>query len=203
MSFEKVKENLEKRGFIVRVFATGAEAAAYLNKEIDGVSVACGGSVTVSELGLLDSLATHNEVWSHGDPKQVEKYGVEFLRQKAMTTEAYICSANGLSEGGQIVNIDGRGNRIASTAFGHNRVYFVIGKNKLAPDLEGAIWRARNIAAPKNAQRLHMKTPCAVRADKCYDCASPDRICSGFMILERVMRGQKTEVLLVEEELGY
>ena len=82
-------------------------------------------------------------------------------------------------------------------------MYLIIGRNKLASTYEEAIWRARNIAAPKNAQRLQVKTPCAVRGDRCYDCKSPERLCRGLVTLWAPMAGMQTEVLLVEEELGF
>ena len=78
----------------------------------------------------------------------------------------------------------------------------MIGKNKLAPTFEEALWRARNIAAPKNAQRLGKKTPCAVKGDRCYDCKSPDRICRGLVVNWGPMMGKEAEVILVDEELG-
>lgn len=195
MSFEAVKRNLEARGFRVKVFATGAEAAAYLNGAIDGVSVGIGGSLTVQELGLGDTLAAHNELHWHwsGGPEE---------RPRAAAAQVYITSANGLAETGEIINIDGAGNRVASTLYGHQKVYFVIGRNKLAPTYDEALWRARNIAAPKNAQRLGKKTPCAIKGDRCYDCRSPERICRGLVVLWGPMLGIDTEVILVDEELG-
>ena len=110
-----------------------------------------------------------------------------------------------LAETGELVNIDGVGNRVASTLYGHRRVYFVVGRNKVAPDYDAALWRARNIASPKNAQRIGVQTPCAAKGDKCYDCKSPQRICRGLVVLWEPMMGmeQSTEVLLVDEELGY
>ena len=196
MPFEAVKKNLEARGFQVRVFATGAEAAAYLDGAIDGVSVGIGGAVTVRELGLYDKLAAHNEMHWHwaGGPEE---------RTAAMQTQVYITSANGLTETGEIINIDGSGNRVAATLYGHQKVYFIIGRNKLAPTYDEALWRARNIAAPKNAQRLGRKTPCAVRGDRCYDCKSPERICRGLVVLWGPMREMGTEIVLVDEDLGY
>lgn len=196
MAMETVKQNLEARGYSVRVFATGAEAAEYLNSVIDGTSVGFGGSMTLKNLGLYESLGTHNEVYWHW-----VKGGEE--RVRAMQTDVYLTSANGLAETGEIINIDGIGNRVASTLFGHKKVYFVIGKNKLAPTYDEALWRARNISAPKNAYRLQTKTPCAVKGDRCYDCKSPDRICQGLVVLWGAMTGMETEVLLVDEELGY
>ena len=87
--------------------------------------------------------------------------------------------------------------------YGHRKVYLVIGRNKLAEDYDSALWRARNVAAPKNAQRLNCKTPCAVKGDRCYDCKSPDRICCGLVVLWRPMMGQDIEIILVDEDLGY
>lgn len=196
MSFETVKKSLEARGFSVKVFATGAEAAAYLDGVIDGTSVGIGGSRTVQELGLYDKLAAHNEVYWHWVNGPAD-------RTRAAAAQVYITSANGLAETGEIINIDGAGNRVAATLFGHQKVYFIIGRNKLAPSYEEALWRARNIAAPKNAQRMGRKTPCAIKGDRCYDCKSPDRICRGLTVLWEAMLGLDTEVLLVDTELGF
>ena len=111
-------------------------------------------------------------------------------------------SANGLAEAGEIVNIDGTGNRVSATLFGHEKVYIVIGRNKLAPTYEAAVYRARNVAAPQRARQLGKKTPCAVKADRCYDCRSPERVCRALVTLWGPMLGMETEVLLVDEDLG-
>ena len=196
MSFEAVKKNLEARGFSVKTFTAAPQAAAYLNSAIDGVSVGFGGSLTLKDMGLYELLESHNQVcwhWVNG-PED---------RAKAMSTQVYITSANGLAETGEIINIDGSGNRVAATLFGHEKVYFVIGRNKLAATYDDALWRARNIASPKNAQRLGVKTPCAIKGDRCYDCKSPDRICRGLVVLWEPMMGTETEVILVDEDMGY
>jgi len=86
--------------------------------------------------------------------------------------------------------------------FGHETVYYVIGRNKLAPTYEEAVWRARNVAAPRRAQQMGRKTPCAIKADRCYDCKSPDRVCRGMTTLWAPMTGMSAEVLLIDEELG-
>ena len=193
--FDTVKQNLETRGFSVRTFATAAEAAAYLNEAIDGKTVGFGGSVTLKDMGLYELLGSHNEVhwhWVNGPGE----------RKAAVQTQVYLSSANGLAETGEIINIDGGGNRVASTLYGHEKVYLVIGRNKLAPTYDEALWRARNIASPKNAQRLGRKTPCAVKGDRCYDCKSPERICRGLVVLWGPMMGMETEVILVDEDLG-
>jgi len=191
----KLTENLEQRGFSVRSFATAKEATDYLDREIDGVSVGFGGSMTVQEMGLYPRLAAHNHAVWHWDQAGLEQ---------AAVTDVYISSVNGLAETGEIINIDGTGNRVASTLFGHKKVYLVVGKNKIAPDYDKALWRARNIASPKNAQRIGVKTPCAVKGDKCYDCKSPQRICRALVVLwEKPKSAETMEVILIDEELGY
>ena len=197
--FSRVKQNLEARGFRVSVFATAAEAADYLDSAIDNASVGFGGSVTLEQMGLYERLERHDRVNWHWRPT-VD--GAD-ARQAAMTAEHYITSVNGLAETGELINIDGTGNRVASTLYGHKKVWFVVGRNKLAPTYEEALWRARNIAAPKNAQRLKRKTPCAVKADHCYDCKSPERICRGLVVLWEAIGSMEMEVVLVDEALGY
>ena len=192
-SLVKAKENLEARGYAVQLFPDKESAAEYLNGAIDGTTVGFGGSMTVQEIGLYPRLSAHNQTFWHW-------YGGDFA--DAAKADVYICSANGIAATGEIINIDGAGNRVASTLYGHQKVYLVISRNKLAEDYESALWRARNIAAPKNAQRLNRKTPCAVKADRCYDCKSPERICCGLVVLWRPMMGQDMEIILVDEDLG-
>ena len=193
--FTKVQQALERRGYTVRTFAAAAEAAAYLDGAIDGKTVGFGGSATLDALGVYDKLAAHNTVIWHW------KQEANAARKAAMQTQVYLSSANGLAESGEIVNIDGTGNRVSATLFGHEKVYFV-GVNKIAEDLPAAMERARNVAAPKNAVRIGGKTPCAVKADRCYDCRSPERVCRALVTLWGPMLGMETEVLLVDEDLG-
>lgn len=194
--FSHVMENLQDRGYAVRVFQNGAEAAAYLNQIIDGKTVGIGGSSTVKDLGLYEALQTHNTVYWHW----MQEAGL--ARKQAMQTDVYLTSVNALAETGELVNIDGTGNRVSATLFGHQKVYFLIGRNKLTQTYEQAVWRARNVAAPQRAKQLGAKTPCAEQADRCYDCKSPGRICRGLVTLWGPMMSMETEILLIEEELG-
>ena len=197
-NIEKLKQNLLREGFQVSCFETAQEACAYLNGAIDGVSVGFGGSQTVRDMGLYEQLSAHNRCYWHWDP------ATQGIPAEATNADVYISSLNGVSEDGELINIDGRGNRVASTLFGHKKVYFIIGVNKIAPDYDAALWRARNVASPKNARRLGKKTPCAVRGDKCYDCKSPERICRALAVLwERPTGIGRAEVVLVNEPLGY
>ena len=197
MNFDTVKQSLEGRGYTVKAFPTGKEAADYLDAAIDGKSVGFGGSATLDALGLYERLGSHNETVWHW--KWEDK---DAARREAQTSDVYLTSVNGLAETGELVNIDGAGNRVAATLFGHRKVFFVIGRNKLAPTYDEAVRRARNIASPQNARRLGKKTPCAVKGDRCYDCRSPERICRGLVTLWGPMMGMEAEVLLVDEDLG-
>jgi len=192
--FKKLTETLEALGYSVRSFATAQEAADYLDSAIDGVSVGIGGSITVQEMDLYPRLSAHNQVIWHWQGAS---------HTDAANTDVYISSVNGLAETGEIINIDGTGNRVASTIYGHKKVYLVVGVNKIAPDYDAALWRARNIASPKNAQRLNRQTPCAVKGDKCYNCKSPDRICNVLSVFWHKPGSCEIEIVLVDQELGY
>ncbi len=198
--FEAVRKNLEALGYTVSCFSTSAEAVSYLDGAIDKKTVGIGGSMTVAEMGLCPALQTHNEVYWHQfatDPAQSL-----MIRKKAAEAEIYISSVNGLSEKGEIINIDGNCNRVASVLYGHQKVYLIIGKNKLEKDYDRALWRARNIAAPLNAKRLNKQTPC-VAGGRCYDCKSPARICRGLSVLWSKPTGCDYEIVLIDESLGY
>ena len=172
---------------------------SFLNEVIDGTSVGFGGSMTLDQMGLFPSLGQHNTVFWHW--KQTPAQALE----NARSAQVYLTSANAISETGEIVNIDGTGNRVASMLYGHEALYIVAGVNKLAPDLASAMDRARSIAAPLNARRLQRKTPCALAEPmRCHDCNSPERICRGFVTLARPMGSiGQTHVILIEESLGY
>lgn len=197
MNQEVLKKNFERHEFETSFFETREQAAAYLQAQIRGRKVAFGGSVTLQEMGLFDALSKENEViWHWNEP------GAQTLA-KAREAQIYITSANGVSETGELVNIDGTGNRAAQTLYGPEKVYFVVGKNKIEKDLSSALSRARNVAAPLNAKRLRTNTPCSKTGDRCFDCGSEARICRATVILERPTRGMKAEIVFVNEALGY
>lgn len=195
---EKTGKNLEGRGFRVHRFASGAEAAEFLVQTLHGTSIGIGGSVTIDTLGVYDRLCGSNEVFWHWKNHAPE------TRERAGKAETYLCSANGVSENGEIVNIDGFGNRVAGTIYGPERVFLVVGRNKIAPDLNGAIDRARNIAAPLNARRLNRHTPCAVGEPRCRDCRSPEKVCGVMTVFFMPPTSIKEfHAILVDEDLGY
>jgi len=203
MELEQVIANFTKNNFKTTYFATAEEAAVYLDKEIDNTTVGFGDSETLLGMGMVERLSKHNVEVLH--PMLSRRQGGDF-QQTALAclhTEIFLTSVNAASETGCMVNIDARGNRIAGSLFGHKKVYFVFGVNKLRPTLEEAVARARNIASPLNVIRHELKTPCAVKKDKCYDCSSPDRLCNALVVYYKKMKAMEMEVVIIGEALGY
>ena len=196
-----LKANLQQKGYTVHIFNTKESAANYIDQQINEKTVGLGGSVTIQQMNLFPMLSKHNTVYWH-DEKPADMTVME-TRTAASRADIYISSVNGISEKGEIVNIDNTGNRVAAISYGPSKVYLVIGVNKIASSMDEAIYRARNIAAPLNAKRLNRKTPCALHADKCYDCNSPERICRNLSVLWDKPTGSEYEVILIKEELGY
>ncbi len=194
-------QNLKDLGYTVSFFNTASEASDYMNQKIDGKTVGFGGSVTIGQMNLKESLGSHNTIyWHNGVADKKENYEI---KMKAASADIYISSVNAIAETGEIINIDGACNRVAAIFFGHEKVYLIVGKNKIAKDYDAALYRARNVAAPLNAKRLGMKTPCAKKADRCYNCKSPDRICRGLTVLWEKPMSADFEIILIDEELGY
>ena len=199
MNLQTLTDHFTKEGFHVEYFDTGAEAAAYLAGRLHGKTVGIGGSKTVEQLGLYELLSRDNTVYWHWKTP-----GPETLA-RAAAAQVYLCSANGISETGELVNIDGAGNRVAASLGSRETVVFLAGVNKVMPTLEAALSRAKNIAAPLNARRLGKKTPCALSKElRCYHCDSPDRICRATVVIDRKLLGvNEMELVLVGEALGF
>jgi len=200
MDTESILSNLRKRRYRAFYTESGEAAAEMLATQLAGKTVGFGGSVTVKQLGLYEKLSASNQVYWHwlSDDRTA-------AQEKAARAQVYILSANAMTEAGEIVNIDGNGNRLSSMLYGHERVIFLVGINKLTPDLQSAIDRARNIASPLNARRLKRKTPCALTEPmRCHDCVSPERICNGMTILfEKMGSIPEMDVILIGESLGF
>ena len=195
MDLEKTIRNLKARHFSVQHFATGSEAVEYLSAQISGTTVGIGGCKTADQLGLYETLSANTTVFWHWRVP-----GADTLK-KANAADVYITSANAMSEDGEILNIDGRGNRLAGQLFGHKKVYIVAGTNKICPDFDSALYRARNTAAVENGKRFDNNTPCKIDG-KCHDCRVKDRICNALVVLWGPMMDMAAEVVLIDEELG-
>ena len=201
MDLDKTMEALKKNRYEVTLCETAAEAADYLAQTITGKKIGFGDSATLKSMKLDEKLSANNIVLNPARAKDQE----EFLQiaREALTTDIFITSVNALTENGEIVNMDGAGNRIAGSLFGHAKTYFVLGTNKIVSDIQAGIDRIHNIAAPKNAQRKGKKTPCAIKGDKCYNCSSPERICNALTIHLKKMSYKPMEVIIIKESLGF
>ena len=195
MNTDKTINHLKLRGFQVSCFSSAEDAVDYLSGQIQGTTVGIGGSKTVDQIGLYDILCENNEVFWHW------KNSAPDTRAKANAAEIYISGANAISEDGEILNIDGMGNRLAGQIWGHKKVYIISGTNKICPDFESALVRARNIAAVENCKRFAGSQPCQIDG-KCHDCRSQDRICRALLVLWAPMMGMETEIVLIDQELG-
>lgn len=197
--FSEVSENLEKNGFLVKIFNNTAEAKEDLLKEISvDESIAIGGSMTISNMNIYEELKNMgNQVYWHWKAEDKKKE-----LSLAKNADIYLSSTNALTLDGKFVNIDGTGNRVSSMFYGHNKVYIIVGKNKLCKNYDEAIKRIKTIAAPKNAERLKINTPCRFTG-KCSDCNSPDRMCNAEVIIHKNPGATEINVYLVDEELGY
>ena len=205
IDIEKTIKALERNKFIVHYFETGSEAVTYLKNRIQNKCVAIGDSRTLLEIGVHDALSEVNEdVTDIQRPLPGESFRDTALR--TMGRDVFLTSVNALAQTGEMVNIDGTGNRVAASLFGSQEVFFVLGINKITPDLSSAIYRARNVAAPLNSKKNKKSAlnPCATLEEKCYDCGSPDRICNALTIYYKKMRNMQTmEVIIINESLGF
>jgi hypothetical protein len=195
-------EAMKKREMDARFFPTREEVVeAVLEVIPPDADVGCGGSWTIRQIGLLEALR------ERGNRVLVHEEGMEFeealqVRRQALQSPFYLSSSNAISMKGELVNVDGMGNRVAGISFGPSTVIIVAGYNKLAADLDGAIQRIKEVAAPANATRYNMDTPCVERG-KCADCNKPLRICRITTIIHRRPMASDFKVFLVGESLGF
>ena len=201
---ESVKKTIDslKQNNIKALFFEKEEAAIkYIMNEISPEDkVGIGGSMTISHLGLPDLLKSRGNIvnfhWLEKTPE-----GMDEARIKASHADVYLTSTNALTEKGQLVNIDGVGNRVAAMIFGPKKVFIVCGINKITGDVDSAIKRIKDNAY-KNARRLKLKTPCAA-TEKCSDCNSPQRMCNVTSIIDKNPNRIDLNVLIIDKELGY
>lgn len=157
-----------------------------------------GGSMSVMEIGLGDAL-------KNGDYEYCDRDVVEDKRVAALfayDADVYLSSANAITEDGVLINIDGNSNRVSAIAFGPHKVVFIVGMNKVSKDVDAAMKRARNEAAPINVQRFGLSTPCT-KTGTCMDCKSPDTICCQFLITRYSRHKDRIHVILVNDNLGF
>lgn len=198
-----IQKHLEKRrmeGYYCKSAKEAKELALSFVKEGDAVSF--GGSMTLSETGLLEELRKKKNIVLLDRSTAATPEEIRLIYEKAFTADTYFMSTNAITLSGELVNIDGNGNRAAALIWGPKQVVLLAGMNKVCPTLEDAIKRAREIAAPPNCIRLGKKTPCAV-SGFCGDCYGNDCICSQTVITRRSQEPGRIKVILIGETLGY
>lgn len=207
LKLEAVKLNLEKNNFEVFIAKDKNEAksiaADTIIPKLDIKSVSWGGSMSFVETGLFNELKDNEDLTVLNTfDKNLPKAELMELRRQSLLVDLYITSSNAITEAGHLVNLDMIGNRVAAMMYGPKNVILIIGRNKICNDLEDAMIRVKNYAAPVNIQRLEKKTPC-LKTGVCHDCSSPERICNYWTIIEKCFEKKRIKVILVNEDLGF
>ena len=198
-----VAKALEKRAFHSVYAASIKEARQILLDTIPAdATVGVGGSVTIREIGILEELEKRGTTVVHHWKKGIPLLESREIRQKEGRADYYLTSANAISRYGDIINIDGIGNRVAHMIYGPENVIIVAGYNKITDDIDSGIKRSKEIAAVMNARRVGSKTPCA-ETGRCSDCNAPARICRVTSIIQYRPWQTNISVLLVNAHLGF
>ena len=195
----KVIKGLESRN-MSGYYANNKEEALQKALELipEGSSIAMGGAMSANEIGLVDALKNGNYNFIDRD-KAVDKRAAMLA---AYDADIFLSSANAMTDDGIMINIDGNANRVSAIAQGPKKVIFIVGMNKITNDVDSAMKRARNVAAPINAQRFGLSTPCT-KTGSCMDCKSPDTICCQILITRFSRHKDRIHVILVNENLGF
>ncbi len=196
---QKVIKGLESRN-MTGYYAASKEEAVKKALELipEGSSVTMGGAMSAHEVGLVDVLKNGNYNFIDRDAYEDKRAAMLM----AYDADVFLASANAMTEDGVIVNIDGNSNRVSAIAQGPKKVVFIVGMNKICDDVDGAMKRARNVAAPINAQRFGLSTPCS-KTGSCMNCKSPDTICCQILITRFSRHAGRIHVILVNDNLGF
>ena len=196
---EKVIKGLESRNMSGYYAADKEEALKIALSLIpEGSSIGMGGAMSVHEIGLSDAL-------KNGNYNFIDRDAIEDKRAAMLQTydaDVFLSSVNAMSDDGVLINIDGNANRVSAIAQGPKKVIFIVGMNKVCQDVDSAMKRARSVAAPMNAQRFGLSTPCS-KAGTCFNCKSPDTICCQFLITRYSRHAGRIHVILVNDNLGF
>lgn len=203
---QSLKERLQKNNFEAHIAGDLNEATELiLNKiipESKPATVSYAGSMTLQSTSILESIDNLPEIsLLRTDAPDISVEEKIERRRQALLVDLFITGTNAITEDGQLVNLDMIGNRTGAINFGPKKVILLIGRNKIVPDLEAAMYRIKDYAAPANAMRLEFKTPC-VKTSECAECSSPSRICNTWCITEKSFPKNRIAVILIDQELG-
>lgn len=196
---KKIIDGLKSRN-MSGYYAGSKEEALKIALELipKGSSIAMGGAMSAHEIGLVDALKTSDYNFIDRDAAEDKRAAM----LAAYDADVFLSSANAMTEDGILINIDGNSNRVSAIAQGPRKVIFIVGMNKVCPNVDSAMKRARNVAAPINAQRFGLSTPCA-KTGSCMDCKSPDTICCQFLMTRFSRHEGRIHVILVNDSLGF
>lgn len=196
-------EALNRHGFNA-VCVDSKEDASILVKSLikKGSVIGVGGSETLKEIGVLEEFKKEEYHFIQTQVEGLSEQQRHQLYRECFFADVYLSSANAITEDGYLYNVDGRSNRVAALLYGPDHVIIVAGVNKIVRDLDDAIKRNREIAAPANALRLNKKTPCT-KTLTCHDCQSPERICRNYVLMGPQANKERVKIILVNESLGF
>lgn len=200
---KRTMENLEKNNiesYFVNDEKALIEKLGEFVKEEDTVSV--GGSMTLFETGVIEFLRSGKFNFLDRYKEGLSADDIKDIFRKSFFADAYFVSSNALTEKGELYNVDGNGNRVAAMLYGPDKVIVIVGVNKIVKNVEEAVARNRECAAPANAKRLNRETPCA-KVGYCVDCNSNSRICNDYVVIRRQGQKGRIKVIIVGKELGY
>lgn len=206
LRLEALKEALENNLFEAYIVADEQEAAQLAMEQIIPAAaprkISWAGSMTFAQSGLFHLLKDRTDLTVINTfDKSVSREETHERRRQALLADLFITGTNAVTGKGQLVNLDMIGNRVAALTFGPKVVIVMVGRNKLVPDLNAAMDRIREYAAPANALKLDKKTPCS-KTGTCHDCSSPDRICNHWTITEKSFPKGRIKVILINKDLG-
>lgn len=197
----RTRDALLRRNFEAYAVKSAEEALALILPMIGkDESITWGGSVTISQIGLISALKENGYLVF--DREDVPSSDRTAFAKEHFFSDWFLMSSNAITEDGELLNLDGIGNRVASLIFGPRNVIVVAGVNKITPDMDAAYARVRQVAAPKNAQRFDIATPCK-KTGRCADCLSPDTICASLVRTRFSRQKGRIKVILIDGEYGF
>lgn len=200
---KRTVDNLEKNNMMAYYVETEGEALKKIGELIpEGSTIGIGGSMTLFEIGAIDFIRKGNyEVFDRYE-EGLTPADMKDVFRKSFSADAYLTSSNAITEDGELYNVDGNGNRVAAMLYGPDKVIVIVGINKLVKDLEQAILRVEETAAPANNKRLNKTNPCT-KVGYCMDCNNAGRICNEYTLIKRQGVKGRIHVIIVNKELGY
>lgn len=196
-------DNLKRNNIQGYFIEDNKELFPLLNKLIlKGSTIGSGDSVTLEQLGVFDFIRNGNYIFYDKHIKNLTSIEKREIYIKNFSADNFITGCNAITADGKLVNIDGNGSRVAPMIYGPSQVIVIVGKNKIVNNINEAIERVRQIAAPRDAKRLNKETLCT-KLDRCIDCKHPQRICNSFVVIARQFDSERIKVIIINEELGY